>query len=69
MTGGWLAGTGFTMVLFIANLTFSAESIDSAKPGFLLASICWAAVDFPADLGQTPGDVWRRRRDLAAKIE
>jgi NhaA family Na+:H+ antiporter len=37
--GGLLAGIGFTMALFIANLAFSSSLIDSAKLGILLASV------------------------------
>ncbi len=37
--GGLLAGIGFTMALFIANLAFSASLIDDAKLGILLASV------------------------------
>jgi NhaA family Na+:H+ antiporter len=37
--GGLLAGIGFTMALFIANLAFSRSLIDSAKLGILLASV------------------------------
>jgi NhaA family Na+:H+ antiporter len=37
--GGLLAGIGFTMALFIANLAFSESLIGSAKLGILLASI------------------------------
>lgn len=37
--GGLLAGIGFTMSLFIANLAFSKSLIDSAKLGIFLASI------------------------------
>ena len=37
--GGLLAGIGFTMSLFIANLAFSRSLIDSAKLGIFLASI------------------------------
>ncbi|SEG88973.1 Na+/H+ antiporter NhaA [Marinobacterium lutimaris] len=37
--GGLLAGIGFTMALFIANLAFDASLIDSAKLGILLASV------------------------------
>jgi len=38
---GWLAGIGFTMALFIANLGFnaSATSLDAAKLGILAASV------------------------------
>jgi NhaA family Na+:H+ antiporter len=40
LTGGsLLAGIGFTMALFIANLAFSASLIDSAKIGIVLASV------------------------------
>ena len=37
--GGLLAGIGFTMALFIANLAFSKSLIDSAKIGIFLASV------------------------------
>ena len=37
--GGLLAGIGFTMALFIANLAFSASLVDSAKLGIFLASV------------------------------
>ena len=37
--GGLLAGIGFTMALFIANLSFGESLIDSAKLGIFLASI------------------------------
>jgi NhaA family Na+:H+ antiporter len=37
--GSLLAGIGFTMALFIANLAFSQSLIDSAKPGIFLASV------------------------------
>ncbi|WP_344955975.1 Na+/H+ antiporter NhaA [Zobellella aerophila] len=36
--GGLLAGIGFTMALFIANLAFNPSLIDSAKLGIFLAS-------------------------------
>jgi Na+:H+ antiporter, NhaA family len=37
--GGLLAGIGFTMALFIANLAFSHNLINAAKLGILLASV------------------------------
>jgi NhaA family Na+:H+ antiporter len=37
--GGMLAGIGFTMALFIANLAFSPSLINSAKLGILSASV------------------------------
>jgi NhaA family Na+:H+ antiporter len=37
--GGLLAGIGFTMALFIANLAFDKALIDSAKLGIFLASV------------------------------
>ena len=37
--GGLLAGIGFTMALFISNLAFSKNLIDSAKLGIFLASV------------------------------
>lgn len=37
--GGLLAGIGFTMALFIADLAFSKSLIDDAKLGILLASV------------------------------
>lgn len=41
--GSMLAGIGFTMALFIANLAFSPSLIDSAKLGIFLASVVSAA--------------------------
>lgn len=40
--GALLAGIGFTMALFIANLAFGPSQIDSAKLGILLASVASA---------------------------
>ncbi len=37
--GGLLAGIGFTMALFIANLAFSSSLINAAKLGILSASV------------------------------
>jgi NhaA family Na+:H+ antiporter len=37
--GGLLAGIGFTMALFIANLAFTSDLINDAKTGIFLASI------------------------------
>lgn len=37
--GGLLAGIGFTMALFIANLAFSQNLIDAAKLGIFVASV------------------------------
>lgn len=37
--GGLLAGIGFTMALFIANLAFAASLVDSAKLGIFVASV------------------------------
>lgn len=42
--GGMLAGIGFTMALFIANLAFDQELIDNAKLGIFLASVTSAAL-------------------------
>jgi len=41
--GGLLAGIGFTMALFIADLAFDAVLIDAAKLGILSASVASAA--------------------------
>lgn len=41
--GGFLAGIGFTMALFIADLAFPEELIDSAKLGILAGSVVSAA--------------------------
>jgi NhaA family Na+:H+ antiporter len=37
--GALLAGIGFTMALFIANLAFSESQIDEAKLGIFMASV------------------------------
>jgi NhaA family Na+:H+ antiporter len=42
--GGILAGIGFTMALFIANIAFDESLIDSAKLGIFLASVFSAVV-------------------------
>ncbi|PLX81315.1 MAG: Na+/H+ antiporter NhaA [Desulfuromonas sp.] len=39
IAGGFLAGIGFTMALFIANLAFGEDLINSAKLGILAASV------------------------------
>jgi NhaA family Na+:H+ antiporter len=41
--GGLLAGIGFTMALFIANLAFSPDVIGEAKLGIFAASLVSAA--------------------------
>jgi NhaA family Na+:H+ antiporter len=41
--GGLLAGIGFTMALFIANLAFSPDLIGEAKLGIFAASVVSAA--------------------------
>lgn len=51
-SGGVLAGIGFTMALFIANLAFSPEQISAAKLGILLASV------FSAGLGIAILSAW-----------
>ncbi|MDP5291472.1 Na+/H+ antiporter NhaA [Oceanimonas sp. CHS3-5] len=40
--GGLLAGIGFTMALFIADMAFDKSLIDSAKLGIFLSSVCSA---------------------------
>lgn len=42
--GGLLAGVGFSMALFIANLGFSAAALNAAKLGVFAASIVSAAM-------------------------
>ncbi|NVJ62204.1 MAG: Na+/H+ antiporter NhaA [Gammaproteobacteria bacterium] len=44
--GGFLAGIGFTMALFIANLAYSPEQLSEAKLGILLASAFSALAGF-----------------------
>ncbi|MBY4675018.1 Na+/H+ antiporter NhaA [Marinobacterium arenosum] len=60
--GALLAGIGFTMALFIANLAFSPSLIDSAKLGILLASVGSAIAGIalllprPAQTRHSPAD-------------
>lgn len=42
--GSFLAGIGFTMALFIANLALAGPLIDGAKIGIFMASLCSAGV-------------------------
>jgi len=58
--GGLLAGIGFTMALFIANLAFDKSLIDGAKLGIFLASVFSALAGLallrllPARVGEVP---------------
>lgn len=52
-TGSLLAGIGFTMALFIAELAFDAHLLASAKLGILVASIVSATVGLLALAGLT----------------
>ncbi|WP_268935048.1 Na+/H+ antiporter NhaA [Spartinivicinus ruber] len=52
LAGGFLAGIGFTMALFIANLAFSPTLINSAKLGIFSASL------FSAILGISLLSLW-----------
>ena len=49
--GGLLAGIGFTMALFIANLAFDKALIDSAKLGIFLASVVSAVAGLALSRG------------------
>ena len=51
--GGLLAGIGFTMALFIANMAFDETQIGSAKLGIFLASV-WSAAAGLAVLAWVP---------------
>jgi NhaA family Na+:H+ antiporter len=53
--GGLLAGIGFTMALFIANLAFSESLIASAKLGILLASVVSALAGLAVLIWATAG--------------
>lgn len=60
--GGLLAGIGFTMALFIANLAFSESLVDSAKLGIFLASVVSAVAGFVI-LRSRPGRATHARTD------
>ena len=53
--GGMLAGIGFTMALFIANLSFEAHLIDSAKLGIFVASALSALAGVALLMAATAG--------------
>lgn len=53
--GGLLAGIGFTMALFIANLSFEAALVDSAKLGIFAASAVSALAGLALLYGATSG--------------
>ncbi|MDP9177518.1 MAG: Na+/H+ antiporter NhaA [Gemmatimonadota bacterium] len=56
----WLAGIGFTMSLFVANLAFGSGSLlDSAKIGILLASVIAGIVGWSLLRRSAKGDVSR----------
>jgi NhaA family Na+:H+ antiporter len=52
---GVLAGIGFTMALFIANLAFEGVALESAKLGILLASLIAGVVGMAMLLAVTAG--------------
>jgi NhaA family Na+:H+ antiporter len=53
--GGMIAGIGFTMALYIANLSFGEDLIDSAKLGIFLASAVSALAGFALLIWATAG--------------
>ena len=61
--GGLLAGIGFTMALFIANLAFTETQIDSAKLGIFSASV-FSALAGIALLMWVPARETRPQADL-----
>lgn len=61
---GLLAGIGFTMSIFIANLAFDSENLlNAAKLGVLLASVVAAVI------GLSWGLIYARRNRLAASLK
>jgi Na+:H+ antiporter, NhaA family len=62
VAGSMLAGIGFTMALFIANLAFSANLINDAKLGILAASVFSAVAGIVLLLGWS---VRRKQRETA----
>ncbi|WP_372012497.1 Na+/H+ antiporter NhaA [Pseudoxanthomonas sp. 10H] len=70
--GSLLTGIGFTMALFVAELAFDADRLDSAKAGVLVASVVCALAGLGAIIAvtrgpRTPGPANRRDLDPAAR--
>jgi len=61
--GGFLAGIGFTMALFIANLAFDEDLINDAKIGILFASV------FSALAGTGVLALWSSAKNPARALE
>jgi NhaA family Na+:H+ antiporter len=66
--GGFLAGIGFTMALFIANLAFSPDLLGEAKLGIFAASVVSAAAGLLL-LGTSPRVVHHQRVDFDSRTK
>ncbi|MBW6401391.1 Na+/H+ antiporter NhaA [Roseomonas sp. HJA6] len=65
--GGMLAGVGFTMALFIAELAFEDALLEAAKLGILVASVISAAGGL--SLLAWLGHIGRRRETMASAAD